>query len=1559
MRQKTKGSKALAIILTFALVLSVNVPMVAWGEDGTAAPGDLVVDQTTTPDKDTNEVKDAEGEPQPVAPQAPKAPDAVRDTQAASTPAEGALVDETSVAQIGDIAYSSLAEAVMQAQPDDTIALLADTQIDATLVLDKAITIDGAGYAVQADGLNPAINITTNEAVALSNLTVNGAVRGIWLSATSAQTTLTTCTLNVSERGIHMPTGTYSGVNLVLNATAINNTLVSDYDTDVVLNQQSRGISLWNIKNSAVTLRNGSSLNGFSYSINVSGDADSQSGVADTAGLVVTVEGSTIRGWTGMNVWGSLGTYNVVNSTIKGVNNSSGGSNSFAALVFNDDIYDQFENAHAENNALNISNSTITNYQGGSNVEELLRIDCGITKLTLSGTVNFADTSGHIATALDIAKMKDPFSFLRDSVVVEQGATINCTTVDGGDLPFAPSYIARYYWDNDSGGYDECYVANIADVFESKSGYTLCSGEYLDLVADATLSDDAKVALASGESFTFNRKTFNVSGGTVVLPEGVAVKTDAANNGLFKAAEGCRLIESVENNVYIYTSEKAVAQIGETAYGTLAEAIDAAQDGETVKLLRDITVSGPGDGAASVNNAVRYSGGKSITVDFDGYTLTSNTANAAFVVVGGDTEQSTVILKNGTVVAGPNAYCTILTGAGSNGTAAVVNAENMTLENSRAYGNNVKALVGSAINLKSCSVTSTGGGGGSEAAGGTINVTDCTFNQSGQYDHNSGNFAVSGGGTVNVNSGTFASGYYSLYVFNSGGTINVCGGTFSAASGTVLKADNSTTDTPSAINVSGGMFTGGYAIGDKSTLSLTGGTFTADPSVYVAEGYVSVSSDSKYAVQKAVAKSGSAYYATLQDALNSVESGAAVTLVGESTTNASLVESKAVAIDGGGYRISGTLTGSNLGNVSIKNATFATAPNLTLAASSTATFTSCVFDKANGLSQKNAAATVTGGALAFRNCSFVGAEGSDQSVGIQTWNAESVEVSGCSFTGYTGTPVTLSGSKGPLSVINNVITGWGTAAGTSDYLQGRAMRLDMQNAAAGSKVVVTGNKMVNDSFDTQKSESFIKLTGPNVTAADVAITNNYWNGLDPNTVTAITNGETGDTNRVSIAEYAGSGTLTLYPYYQDAAMTTLVISEAEQKAEAEVISGALGEVKDAESAKAAANAMASASQETKDALVKDPEAVANIAKAEDTLVNDVGSTVGATTVTGSAGSTATVTGAALTAAALGSTEKLSAQLSVEESQLPADKQMPENAAKSVALDIELHVVNESGEKVAESVQPAAPLTLKLKVAAGIDPQKLVVYSFHGANAQPEMYSEALGNLTVAYDTDGYYATLTLSKLSYVVMAEDSGTFEVSIYKPSADPSTWTTPAAPSVDQVFAGWYTDSTCVTAYTATTGKAYAKFVPLSSIITFKGGSLRMDGDASTATNLRFGYTITMPEGLSFVDVGWTASGVNGQGEPWTGTARATNKVVSDTGIIETNLLLVNVKSTYYTQMWSSTMEVTYQTSDGTSVTAVASTVDQRSIQNVATYITASNTATAVEKEYAQKILSAITPG
>ena len=121
--------------------------------------------------------------------------------------------------------------------------------------------------------------------------------------------------------------------------------------------------------------------------------------MCDTTGLKVDVVDSTLRGWTGLNIWGSSAVYTIKGSTVKGINTSSAPSNSFAAIVFNDDIYDQFAQAHSVNNTLTIADSTITNFQGGPCTENLLRIDCGITKLILSGEVKFADTTGNIAVA--------------------------------------------------------------------------------------------------------------------------------------------------------------------------------------------------------------------------------------------------------------------------------------------------------------------------------------------------------------------------------------------------------------------------------------------------------------------------------------------------------------------------------------------------------------------------------------------------------------------------------------------------------------------------------------------------------------------------------------------------------------------------------------------------------------------------------------------------------------------------------------------------------------------------------------------------------------------------------------------------------------------------------------------------------------------------------------------------------------------------------------------------------------------------------------------------------
>ncbi len=62
----------------------------------------------------------------------------------------------------------------------------------------------------------------------------------------------------------------------------------------------------------------------------------------------------------------------------------------------------------------------------------------------------------------------------------------------------------------------------------------------------------------------------------------------------------------------IQTAKIAVAQIGETKYETLAEAVAAAQNGDTITLLTDVVLS----------DALTISSGLTVTIDLNGYTIT-------------------------------------------------------------------------------------------------------------------------------------------------------------------------------------------------------------------------------------------------------------------------------------------------------------------------------------------------------------------------------------------------------------------------------------------------------------------------------------------------------------------------------------------------------------------------------------------------------------------------------------------------------------------------------------------------------------------------------------------------------------------------------------------------------------------------------------------------------------------------------------------------------------------------------------------------------------------------
>ena len=360
-----------------------------------------------------------------------------------------------------------------------------------------------------------------------------------------------------------------------------------------------------------------------------------------------------------------------------------------------------------------------------------------------------------------------------------------------------------------------------------------------------------------------------------------------AKKGLAALLSVCMLLSLLPMTVFAEETPAAdtleEAAQPTTVEKTLAEMFADAQDGETLRLEQDVTVTGQED--------ADYKNSGTVTLDLNGHTITGDNKNIALRAIGTEAGKGTLKITNGTIKTNSGTYCTV--GAKD----AALELSDMRLENSTAYGCSVKAFAGGTIDLKKvCSTSQTGGG--VEAAGGTVNIYDSTFTQTGYYDHNSVNLAASGGtDTVNVYGGSFTSENYGLYIFSSGGTINVYDGTFKAGEEkAVVKADLDLNSYPAAtanINIYGGDFTGKIDIADKEEVhvEITGGTF-ADTgltkeafSAYTAEGtVVTEGPDGTFTVKEldetnGVAEVGGRYYASLQKAVDNAGKGETVTLL--------------------------------------------------------------------------------------------------------------------------------------------------------------------------------------------------------------------------------------------------------------------------------------------------------------------------------------------------------------------------------------------------------------------------------------------------------------------------------------------------------------------------------------------------------------------------------------------------------------------------------------------------------------------------------------------------------
>lgn len=223
----------------------------------------------------------------------------------------------------------------------------------------------------------------------------------------------------------------------------------------------------------------------------------------------------------------------------------------------------------------------------------------------------------------------------------------------------------------------------------------------------------------------------------------------------------------------------------------------------------------------------------------------------------------------------------------------------------------------------------------------------------------------------------------------------------------------------------------------------------------------------------------------------------------------------------------------------------------------------------------------------------------------------------------------------------------------------------------------------------------------------------------------------------------------------------------------------------------------------------------------------------------------------------------------------------------------------------------------------------------------------------SYLAPGYAPAANADGTYGVKLAE--GAYLLQDYR-TGDQASWTYPTKEGM--AFAGWYKDATFTTPCAASDveGAAYAKFVPITDLLQYKGGSLRMDkGVPSESTYLRFGYTKAIPEKATYIENGWYYEMLSA---PTSGDRRlvAHNNALNNDGTITSNLVFNGVAKNYYTANFTEKAFVKYMTVDGTTVEAVEDAYHSRSVSEVADAILAHPMASEAEKDYATSIKSAI---
>ena len=510
------------------------------------------------------------------------------------------------------------------------------------------------------------------------------------------------------------------------------------------------------------------------------------------------------------------------------------------------------------------SGGKITNTYTGSAYPATIYLNAAGTKFTLeSGTIESDPNETSLqSVAINSEKNKDcEVNIKGGSVTVPEAATegraivasTNSMTlnISGGTITGGLHGVDAYSGStvNITGG---TITARYMDTGVIKEAYGMrLIGTANVTVAGGTITgvkmddngyklDVPKVTLESG---TINGSFYSVTKGTITFTVAENATIVLANDSAAKfLPDTVKLVQNADGT-YGIKAGTYVAQVGSTKYETLQEAINATVTGDTVTLLADVDL---GSSVSFYNK--KDTSVCNLTFDLNGHTITSAIGDNGTVLAA----REGLVIKNG----------------------AIVNTSEST---------NKKT---SAICVTSKGTT-------------TIENVTVTSKVSGVYICQ---LTSTGAEVVNVESGTFISGEYGVYIANPKG---------------------STTKSPvETLNINGGTIngthTGVYAKGAES------GSRNAVVNVNITAG--TVSSVGVYGAKEEQPVNLTVSGGTISDKLHIDNLGGKALVTGGAVKGA-VTNNGTLTISGGTFN--GDLTNKTNGSITITGGTFATKPNET------------------------------------------------------------------------------------------------------------------------------------------------------------------------------------------------------------------------------------------------------------------------------------------------------------------------------------------------------------------------------------------------------------------------------------------------------------------------------------------------------------------------------------------------------------------------------------------------------------------------------------------------------